>query len=223
MSEAVQVDAIAACRLFVQSQPTSIDEPAIRSLFGSVVLGSMDQVADAMGVAAKTVRNTWRRDGMPGEAKRGTLKSNKFPLAEIIIWHLRKLEKASIARGKDEYTDRKRAAETASAEIDAKRKQREFERQEGQWLNLEHVRSQWNSMLSVLSNDIMGIPRDVAPVLCKKCAGLAGTELTHQIRLSLTRASEREVQPLEVNGHGQEQNCSSGLNGHAGAGEVAPR
>ncbi|MGD9632181.1 MAG: hypothetical protein AB7G28_20720 [Pirellulales bacterium] len=223
MSEVVQVDAIAACRLFIQSQPMSIDEPAIRSLFGGVVLGSMDQVADAMGVAAKTVRNTWRRDGMPGEAKRGTIKANKFPLAEIVIWHLRKLEKAAAARGKDEYTDRKRAAETMSAEIDAQRKQREFERQEGQWMAIEHVRSQWNAALGILSNDIMGIPRDITPVLCKKCSSNAGGEITHQLRLALTRVSERQISDLEVNGNGQGQNGSRGINGHSGAGEVAPR
>lgn len=204
MSNEKQIDPMAACRLFVNSNPATIDEPLIREVFGDVVLTGMDQVAQAMGVAASTVRNTWRRDGMPGVAKRGTKKANQFPLAEIIVWELNRRLAATAGRGQNEDTKRKQSADARKAEIDAMRAERAFEMEQGKFLSVDVLRSQWNAGLAVLSNDIMAIPRDVKPALCAKCAKEGGPEIERRLRNALVRVSERsleEVLPEGVNGH----------------------
>src|SRR3972149_5662724 len=111
MSERSQLDPKDACRLIVGLVPSTIDEQLSREVLGSVLLTSMSDVAQAFGVSAATVRNTWRRDGMPGTAKRGTIKENKFPLADVLIWWLRRNAAAATARGATPDTIRKQAAD----------------------------------------------------------------------------------------------------------------
>lgn len=203
MSDAKQLDPKAVCRLIVALEPSAIEEALIREVLGDVVLTSMSEVAQAFGVSAKTVRHTWRRDGMPGEAKRGTTAGNRFPLADILIWWLKWQRKTSESRGRNEATDRKQIADAERAELAAMRERRALEREQGEWVSKAQVRSEWNAGLAVLSNDILGIPRDIKPLLPAKIAVDTTQEIERLLRLALVRISERDATQLEVNGNGK--------------------
>jgi phage terminase Nu1 subunit (DNA packaging protein) len=203
MSEEKQLDPKAVCRLFVTSEPAVVDESAIREAFGGLELTSMDEVAQAMGVKAHTVRNSWRRDGMPGTAKRGTKRHNKFPLAEIIVWHLQRQQSASVARGRDEYTDRLRVAEVKRAEATAQLAEMRIEEASGQMVPIGLVRAEVAGWLTDFRDGVLDIPRHIKPMLPTKIASRVVSEVDRRLRLELTALSERK-----------QTNFKNGANGH---------
>lgn len=193
MSELKQIDPLAVCRLIVKIAPSDLGELEIRAIFADVVLKSMSEVAQAFNVSAATVRNTWRRDGMPGTAKRGTMKENRFPLADVLLWWLKRHVEVSRARGADQYTDRLRLAEVTRAEAAAKREVRRLQADEGRHVEIEIVRSEWAEALTTLRDGILEIPRHVKPMLPAKVADQTVAEMDRLIRLKLTRLSEQPV------------------------------
>ena len=71
-----------ACEQLLRSQPANVDPMAIKRLVGNAKAESMPEVARAFGVAANTVRQSWRPSGMPGSP-------GNYSLADIAIWRLR--------------------------------------------------------------------------------------------------------------------------------------
>jgi phage terminase Nu1 subunit (DNA packaging protein) len=213
MSEVKQLDPIAVCRLIVKLAPSDVDEAELRAIFGGVVLKSMSEVAQAFNVSAATVRNTWRRDGMPGTAKRGTTKENKFPLADVLLWWLKRHVDVSKARGADQYTDRLRLAEVTRAEATAKREVRRLQAEEGRHVEIDIVRSEWAEALTTLRDGILEIPRHVKPMLPAKVADQTVAEMDRLIRHKLTRLSEQPVTDFvkgeHRNGNGHHKGLSN--------------
>lgn len=206
MSEVKQLDPASVCRLIVALGPSKIDETEIRQVLGGVVLTSMSQVAQAFAISADTVRHTWRRDGMPGEAKRGTSKGNKFPLDEILIWWLKREGRATVARGKDEYTDRIRAAEARKIEAAAEMAERQLQQAAGQHVEVNLVRSEWTTWLTAFRDAVLEIPRHIKPMLPSKVAERVSAEVDRRLRHELTALSERQFSKSMngVNHNGQE-------------------
>ena len=208
MSEKNQLDPKEACRLLIGLSPGSVDEKLIRDVLGNVVLGSMSEVAQAFGVSAATVRHTWRRDGMPGEAKKGTSKSNKFPLADILIWFLKRAGANAKSRGVDEYTERLRKAEVEAAEARLRHELRKEQQQTGKQCDVAQVRSEMASIFGVVRDGLLELPRHMKPMFPATVAEEAAAEMDRLIRLELTRMSEMNpedfVKGVDEDGQGQE-------------------
>lgn len=185
-SDPQQLHAKDAVRLALALEPSRLDEPVIREILGDRAVKSLSEVAQAFGVAAATVRHTWRRDGMPGDAKQ-----KRFVLADVLVWWLRRAEANSKARGADEYTKRKREAETTTAEVEAQLKQLRLERETGEFVSVALVRSELGSALSMLRDDLMTMPEQLMPSLPAKQAGAIAAEIERQIGIFLTGLADR--------------------------------
>lgn len=207
MSETNQLDPVKVCRLLVGLLQGSVDETLIREVLGTSVVRSAPQVAQAFGVSDATVRNTWRRDGMPGKAKRGTNKANEYNLAEILLWWLNRERDAAKGRGRDEYTDRMHAARAEREEVELQMARRKLERETGSTVELAVVRSEVADYITNVRDNLLEIPRHVKPMLPSKVAEEATAEIDRLIRLELTKLSEMEPGDFTkgVNGHGQDE------------------
>lgn len=196
-SAATGVPPAAVVRLIVGMGATAVDEAGIRGALGDATWTSQSAVAAAFGVTVATVKHTWRPNGMPGDGK-----ARRFPMADVLIWWLRRNAANVLARGADEHTERKRRAEAIKAEADAKSAERRMLREEGSLVSVDVVRSVWNSSLSVLSNDIMAIPRGIKPRLPVKVADDVTADVDRQLRLALVRISEKRVEDFTEDKNG---------------------
>lgn len=192
-----RVDAGAVCRLIMATAPS---EDLVRAALGDATVESFPAVARAFGVKESTVRNTWRRDGMPGEAKRGPGRRGRFVLADIAIWLLQRgaAAEAGRAQAKGHIRDDATRAELEAITLESERLGLELRRAKvsqitGDLVARDFVRSEWNAGLGLLSNFIMGLPRDVQPTLCRKCAPSIALEMERQLRSALTQFAETTI------------------------------
>ena len=70
-----------ACETLMRSQPATVDPKVIKQLVGAATVESMPAVARAFGLAANTIRQSWKPAGMPGEP-------GNYSLAAIVVWRL---------------------------------------------------------------------------------------------------------------------------------------
>lgn len=180
------VDAKDAIRLALALGPSRVDEAVIRDVLGDRSVPSLSQVAQAFGMAAATVRHTWRRDGMPGDAK-----AKKFVLADILIWWLQRKAANAEARGADEFTKRKREAETLVAEFEAQIKGTKARHVQGEYVPLVSVQQVLRGMLNVVRDAFLTIPRKWNPRFPVKYASEWTVELENDIRAVLTIIAEK--------------------------------
>jgi transposase-like protein len=183
MTEAAAIEAKDAIRLALALEPATCNEQVIREVLGDRSVESLSEVAQTFGVAAATVRHTWRRDGMPGDAKK-----KHWPLADILIWFLKRNTKNAEARGADEFTKRKREAETKAAEADARIKERKAEEVEGVYVRLDIVLAVIKGIVNVAR--LMAIPRKMTPMFPAKAAAQYTAETERMLRHTLTMLSE---------------------------------
>lgn len=186
MADESNIAAKDAIRLLLALSPSTCDESVIRDVLGDRAGKSLSEVAQAFGVAAATVRHTWRRDGMPGDAK-----AKWFGYADILIWFLKRNNANAAARGVDEFTNRKRSAETRAAEAEALIKERKAEQVAGEYTATEVSASVISGSANSLRDGLMAIPREAKEYVGKKYQSDLETFLRTRIGGELTAFSER--------------------------------
>lgn len=188
MSAGQQIDVSAAIRLLLSCKPSNIDEAVIREVLGDMHVSSAAQVARVFGVSYTTVKTSWRPGDMPGDAK-----AKVWPLAEILIWLLKRDAGNGQPRSEDKIAKRKREAEMHTAEATQRIKQRQAEREEGMFVSVEVVRSEWSSWNAMFRDDVMTIPDDIKPMFPAKDAERLTDELNRRLAKSLDALSERPM------------------------------
>lgn len=185
-----ELDGRTAIALIWKMRPSVVDEDELRRLFSGLAAVSLSDVAQVFGVSAATVRNTWRRDGMPViESRRGV--GCKVSLVEVLIWLLKRELKNEAARRIDEDTKRKRFAEADSAEIDRDLRRIRLEREEGEFVSVAITRSEFGSALSLVRDDVMSWPEQVLPLLPPKQAAEIVENLETHLGKSLNALADR--------------------------------
>lgn len=187
--EVGNIEAAAVVRLVMLLDPGCVNELAIKEAFGDTSVESLSEVAQAFGVAAATVRHTWRRDGMPGDAK-----AKCWPLGEILIWFLKRKLANAVARGSDELTKLKKEAETRIAEAEARIKERKAEVTEGEFVPLAAVQATLRGMLNVFRDTMLNIPRQLTPMFPAKYASQWTEEVDRLIRNCLTIVADKPIE-----------------------------
>jgi phage terminase Nu1 subunit (DNA packaging protein) len=165
-----------------------VNETAIRDAYGEVVLTSLAQVAKAFSVSYVTIKTSWRPGGMPGDSK-----NKQWNVADILIWLLKRDAKNSEARGADDFTRRKREAETVAAEAEARIKLTKAEQVEGEYVPLMVVQSILGATANVLRDAILSVPRQLTPMFPKRYAAEWTEEAERLLRNALTVVSEKPL------------------------------
>lgn len=194
-----QIDAAATVRL-IMSRCSAGDEDLIRASLGRATVTSLPAVAKAFDAKESTVRNTWRRDGMPGSAKRGPGQRGRFVLADICIWLLKRADQADEGRRRSSSngnvrTDAAReefnAIELESARLGLELRRAKVAELTGDLISLSICRSEISSVFSMLRDDLLEIPRHIKPTLPPKMADRVVAEIDRIIRVDLARLSEQ--------------------------------
>ena len=191
MADDGKIEAAAAIRLVLALESGCLNELAIKEAFGDAAVDSLSEVAQAFGVAAATVRHTWRRDGMPGNAR-----AKCWPLADILIWFLKRKLANSIARGADDYTQRKREAETRAAEADAAIKEKKVEVITGEYLPLSVAVSVVKACANKFRDGLMGVSRKLQPMFPPRYQVQLTEEVDREHRNLLTAFCEASTSDL---------------------------
>lgn len=177
-------------RLLVKSSPTVLDDKALDEIFGDRYATTLSELAYAFDVEETTVRNTWRRgnDKIPGTTRRGG--KCKFIWKECVKWFYRRKLAAAEGRGVDEFTKRKRAAETRAAEAEAELKERRARVASGDYILTAIPLSVFSSRISALRDGLMALVRKWEPALPKKYAKEITSDMSGDIHNLLTACSE---------------------------------
>jgi phage terminase Nu1 subunit (DNA packaging protein) len=183
-----QIDVGAGIRLLITCKPTDIDEAAIRETLGAAHVASASAVARIFGVSYTTVKTSWRPGGMPGDAK-----AKVWPLADILIWLLKRDAGNAAPRTEDEVGKRKREAEMHTAEAVQRLKQCQAEKEEGRFVSVEVIRSEWSSWLAMHRDDVMSIPDDIKPMFPAKDAERLKDELERRLAKAYEALAERPM------------------------------
>ena len=180
-------------RLLIQSSPANCDEPLIREVLGERAAKSLSEIAQAFGVAAATVRHTWRRDGMPGDAR-----GKRFVYADVLIWYLKRNNANAAARGVDEFTQRKRAAETRKAEFDALITEQRAQRATGGYIAVATAISGVRGLAATLRDQVADIPRRMEIRFPPKHAKESVADLETMLRNALQAFTERSISEIRA-------------------------
>lgn len=188
MSDAQQIDIGAAIQLLLACKPSEIDEAAIKETLGAAHVKSQAQVGRVFGVSQTTIKTSWRPGGMPGDAK-----AKVWPLADILIWLLRRDAHNEQPRSEDDVAKRKREAEMHTAEAAARIKQRLADRAEGMFASVDIIRAEWSSWLAMHRDDVMSIPDDIKPMFPAKDAERLKDELARRLEKAYEALAERPM------------------------------
>lgn len=184
------------CAALLRLRPANLDESLIRRLAGNRVVKNLSEVAAEFGIEATTLRSGWRVQGMPGKA-------GAWPLADILLWRLRheaevaaRTRRDHAARGSSGDSDRELErrqleAETRKVELQAERLEREAQQAIGNLIDRQSAATSLRSMLAVTSNNLLTIPRAIAPSIPLEHAERITAEIERQIRRTLTNLSEK--------------------------------
>jgi phage terminase Nu1 subunit (DNA packaging protein) len=205
------IDAGAVVRL-VMATCSASDEGLIRAALGDVVLSSMSEVAQSFGVSAATVRHTWRRDGLPGTVRRGPGRRGHFPLADIVLWLLKREQAARAGRAQTNNGHPRSDAdceELAAIELESARLSLEMQRSKaalmrGNMIDVPTVRAEIGAALSVFRDRILDLPQFIRPVLPARAADVAAAECDRICRHALTHLAENLSSAIEQRTKGEQ-------------------
>lgn len=189
-----QIDVKDAVRLIWLAAEGRLDEEAIRCTLGSAEAGSMSQIAQGFSVSAATVRHTWKPNGMPSVGKRGS--GSKAIWAEVLIWALRRSKTNEVARGVDNFTARKREAETRAVEAEATIKEHKAQVTVGEYVKLVVAVSVVKGYANKLRDGLMGLSRQLSPLFPAKYATQWTEDIERLHRNLLTAFSESSINDL---------------------------
>jgi hypothetical protein len=161
------------------SSPT---ENEIADLLGHVVVQTLPQVAQAFGLSANTINQSWRQAGMPGT-------SGQWDLCDILAWRLaRDFEAAEKKRAKPQESTEALERELLSI----KRDNMLLDQQErlGELVDARTVQADVAKVMAVLREQLMSIPGQLAPMLPSELAASVIPEAEKKQRNALTAAHE---------------------------------
>jgi phage terminase Nu1 subunit (DNA packaging protein) len=125
---------------------------------------------------------------MPGDAK-----AKVWRLADILIWLLKRNASNAEPKAVDEFSNRRREADTLAAEADARLKQRKAEKEEGRFVSVEVIRSEWSAWNAMFRDDVLSIPDDIKPMFPAKDAERLKDELDRRLAKALDALAERPM------------------------------
>lgn len=185
-----------AVRLIWLAKSGQLDVDTFRKAVGDSQAQSMTELAYGFNVTAATVRHTWKQNGLPSVGKRGS--GSKAKWADVFAWLVSRDEHNAAARGADEFTERKRAAETRAAEADALLKERRAQVSAGYWIQLAIAVSYTKAAASVLRDGLMRISQKLRPSYPPKFRDQMCDDLDNEIRNLLVAFSEGSTSDLRA-------------------------
>ncbi len=195
MSSEPQIEVGKAVEIFLlllKKCPRAIDEQLILKWFSGIVLKSQAQVARVFGVSPNTVKTSWKASGMPGGP-------DGYDLAQIAIWLWRRdVSNAESWSVLDEYTKRKRDAETRKAEFDAMITEQRAQRASGSYIATAIAISGVRGMAATLRDQLADIPRRMEIRFPPKHAKESVADLETMIRNALVAFTERSTSDIRA-------------------------
>jgi len=189
-----KIDWREAFRLVALALDGRLTPEEITKSFGGKKFKSYTEAAKGHSVSVATVRHTWKPNGMPSVGRRGS--GSEIDAAESLNWRESRKAKNEESRGSNEFTARKRDAETRAAEADARIKERKAEVAEGQYVALAVAVSVVKGCANALRDGLMGVSRKLAPMFPAKYAAQWTADVEREHRNLLTAFSETSIADL---------------------------
>lgn len=124
---------------------------------------------------------------MPGDAK-----ANEWPLAEILIWLLKRNDKNCRPAAKRPGTgDRKKDAEIRKVEAEAQLKEIAVEQKEGEFISSELVGSDFSAAMAIIRDEFMALGRSIMPQFPKSQAVELRQFVDRQVERVLNAAADK--------------------------------
>jgi hypothetical protein len=188
----------AIVQLALKLGPTRIDEDAIHAALGNAAGDSTAQVGRIFERSHATISHTWRPNGMPGSKQH-------YPIAPILIWVLNRDLVNEAARGVDEFTSRKREAETRSAEAIMRIQEMRAERLDGEVMSVVLMKSQITMAFGIIRDQIMSLGRSCQPFLPRAHAVELREKIDRQAERVLKQAADLVLAAFSDNQSNGEQ------------------
>lgn len=186
--ESQQIDIRDAFRLVLLAIDGRLTKDERRKAFEGLNFKSYAELAKYAEVRVATVRHTWKPNGLPSVGVRGS--GSTINAADTLDWLDVRNVKNTEARGTDEFTKRKREAETLTAEAEARIKQLKIEQSEGEYAPVPMLLSIIGTMANRLRDAFLRLPDKYKPTWPSKYAQEWSTNMETDIRAILTMASE---------------------------------
>jgi phage terminase Nu1 subunit (DNA packaging protein) len=192
-------------------------EPLIREALGDATVKSIPTLAKIFGVTDPTVRNSWRRNGMPGVTTRARGQAITFRLADVVMWRIQCDENARAGRrrsrgGQDDPNREELAAiELESARLGLDLLRGKAAAAQGDTVSRQVVQAEAGAILTTLRDGLLEIPHHIKPVLPAKIADRVCAEVDRIVRHLLTAMADGLSQLVERaregerNGDGQDE------------------
>jgi phage terminase Nu1 subunit (DNA packaging protein) len=178
-----------AMRLIWLAKIGELDGKTLRAVIGESKANSHTELAYGFCTKPATVRHTWSGQGLPSTGKRGV--GSKSVWADVWDWITARDADNEKSRGADEWTKRKREAETLQAEYDAQIKQRRAQVASGGYIAVAIAISAVRGMAATLRDQLMDIPRRMEIRFPPKHSKESVADLETMIRNALTAFTER--------------------------------
>jgi hypothetical protein len=185
----------------LSSRPPSIDEAVIRRIVGDRSVRTIADVGREFGLAANTIKQSWRPQGMPGG-------HGKYHLATILAWRLKYLAAQEGKPSHQELTDRqieRQQKEESLRQIKIKndRLEREESAAVGNLIDRQHVATSVKTAAAVLAERMMKVPSQIEPALPVDIAPTIVADIQRLIRRELVAFSESMARDVLKQGAAQ--------------------
>lgn len=192
-----ECDGKAALKLFFKMQPAVIDETELRNVFGHLAAASLSEVATTFGVESSTVRNTWRRDGMPVIASQRGVGSS-VSLVEVLIWLLTRNKKNVVARGGSDLTQQLNALELRRVDAVTRIQERKADVIEGGHAPVWAAQAWLRGVLNLVRDGVMAVPPKYRTRFPAKFANEWVGDMENDLRGVLTMIADKADSADEI-------------------------
>lgn len=189
MGTGVETEQIRPCAALLRLRPGSVTTDLVRSIIGDGKAASYSELAREFGVAANTIKQSWRPAGMPGE-------QGNYSLAEILAWRLN--YETTLSNGANRFESladkelarREKEEEVRKLQLQADRLEREEEIAKGNLVNRADVTRALSAIGATLTESLLGLPDKLTPRLPEHMAVECTETLRGDIERFLKRFSE---------------------------------
>lgn len=164
----------------------------IQSELGDAHVESLAAVAKAFGVSYTTVKTSWRPGGMPGDSE-----ANRWVLADILIWLLERDVSNLETSGGNEFTKRKQDLQLRDLDAVARIRERKAQVVEGEYMLASTAVRVVRARANLLRDKLMGIDREIRPMLPAKYAQQCIKEVHRYFRNALMAFVEASIHDIE--------------------------
>lgn len=185
-----------AMRLIWLAKTGKLDGDTLRAVIGDATANSHTELAYGFCTKPTTVRHTWSQQGLPSTGKRGV--GSKSVWADVWDWLNARDADNEKARGADEFTQRKRSAETRAAEADALLKERRAQVASGGYIAVAIAVSAVRGMAATLRDQLADIPRRMEIRFPPKHSKESVADLETMIRNALVAFTERSTSDIRA-------------------------